>query len=249
MSGPLGGRLDAALAAFAATGRAPRFWLRDDDATMPTPALDRLLSLSGHHDVPVALAAIPAAAEPALARHLAGRANVRVLVHGWAHANHAPVGQKKQELGAHRPGGIVLDELSEGLSRIVGLFGDQARPVLVPPWNRIDASLLPHLRERGFAGLSVFGPPHPAPIPVVNTTVDIIDWHGTRGCRDHAELAAEIAARLEAGAADPSLPPIGVLTHHLVHDEAAWVFLDRLFDATASAGGCRTWHAIDTLLG
>ena len=247
MSGPLGERLDAVLAALAAAGQPARFWLRDDDATTPTDALDRLLSLSDRHGVPLALASIPAAAEPALARHLAGRPNVRVLVHGWAHRNHAPRGEKKQELGPHRPGPIVLRELAEGLSRIAGLFGDQARPVLVPPWNRIDASLLPRLPELGFAALSVFGPSRPAPLPVVNTTVDIIDWHGTRGCRDHAELAAEIAGQLEARAADPSLPPLGVLTHHLVHDEAAWVFLDRLFAATTS-GGSERWLPIDALL-
>lgn len=247
MSGPLGERLERAIAALAATGQAPRFWLRDDDATTPTEALDRLLSLSERHAVPLALAAIPAQAEPILARHLAGRRNVRVLVHGWAHTNHAPSGQKKQELGAHRPAPIVLGELAEGLSRIVDMFGDQARPVLVPPWNRVDASLLPSLPGLGFAALSVFGPSRPAPLPLVNSTVDIIDWHGTRGCRDHADLAAEIAAQLEARLTDPSLPPVGILTHHLVHDEAAWSFLERLFAATTSDDQ-PTWVSIDTLL-
>ena len=240
--------MDAALAAYAAAGRTPCFWLRDDDATEPTPALDRLLSLCERYDVPLALASIPSAAGPALARHLGGRQHVSVLVHGWAHENHAAVGEKKQELGAHRPSGIVLGELSAGLSRIAELFGDQAQAVLVPPWNRIDAALLPRLPELGFRAISVFGPPRPAPLAVINATVDIIDWHGTRGCRDHAELAAEIAGQLEAGLADASLPPVGVLTHHFVHDDAAWEFLDRLFDATKSVG-CRPWQAIDAQLG
>ncbi len=238
-------RLDPALAASSAAGVRPGFWLRDDDATIPTAALDRLLDLASRHAVPVALASIPAAAEPALARHLADRSDVRVLVHGWAHRNHAPAGEKKQELGGHRPAETVLRELADGLSRIVELFGAQTSPVLVPPWNRIDAGLLPHLPGLGFRGLSVFGPSVPAPIALVNSTVDIIDWHGTRGCRDHDDLAGEVAAQVEARIENPSLPPIGILTHHLVHDEGAWEFIERLF---ASVAGRGHWHGIDELV-
>ncbi len=238
-------RLDAAFAASSAAGVSPAFWLRDDDATAPTDALDRLLGLARTHAVPLALASIPATAEPALARQLADSPDVSVVVHGWTHSNHAPAGEKKQELGAHRPAAVVLRELSDGLSRIHDLFGPRACPVLVPPWNRIDAALLPHLSELGFRGLSVFGPPRPAPLPLVNTTVDIIDWRGTRGCRDHVDLAAEIADQVEARITDPGLPAIGILTHHLVHDEAAWSFLEQLFASTASLA---RWQRVDTLL-
>ena len=73
----------------------------------------------------------------------------------------------------------------------------------MPPWNRIDGALLPSLPEIGFAALSVFGKAKPAAIPVVNTHVDIIDWHGGRGGKDHGglvqELAAELRWRREAG--------------------------------------------------
>ena len=101
----------------------------------------------------------------------------------------------------------------------------------MPPWNRIDGRLLPSLGEIGFAALSVFGKAKPAPIAVVNTHVDIIDWHGGRGGKDHGVLAAGTCRascewRREAG----SREAIGVLTHHLVHDEIAWLFLERLFE-------------------
>ena len=86
-----------------------------------------------------------------------------------------------------------------------------------------------------------------APLPVINTTVDIIDWHGTRGCREYALIIGEIVSQLDAALADPRLPPIGILTHHLVHDEAAWAFLETLFEHTARNGTCR-WETIGGLL-
>ena len=83
------------------------------------------------------------------------------VVHGWSHENHAPDGQKKQELGPHRPLEAVLGELARGFETIAGLFGDRMAPVLVPPWNRIDIALIPHLAAVGFRALSTFGQSKP----------------------------------------------------------------------------------------
>ena len=226
-------------------GRQPSFWLRDDDAIEPTAPLERLVKLTGRFGVPVGLAVIPAHVKEALARRVAYAPHVTALVHGWSHQNHAPPDAKKQELGLHRPAEIVVGELAQALRRINDLFGTQASPVLVPPWNRIDAALVPALAGLGYRGLSVFGKPKPAPIRIVNSTVDIIDWHGTRGCRDPGVLVGEIVGQIDAALADPSHPPVGLLTHHLVHDEAAWDFLERLFDITAR---CSRWRSVDDLL-
>jgi hypothetical protein len=239
--------LAAALERWRDVGRQPVFWLRDDDAVAPTAPLDRLVGLTARRGVPVALAVIPAHAERDLARRLAMQPHVTAVVHGWSHRNHAPAGEKKQELGPHRPAATVLGELAQGLKRIRVMFARSA-PLLVPPWNRIDAALIPALAGLGYRGLSTFGPPKPAPLRLVNTTVDIMDWHGTRGCRDHAAIVAEIVAGLDAGFADPSRPPVGVLTHHLVHDESAWDFLERLFEITTPDGAGR-WVGVDALLG
>lgn len=233
-------RLERAVAAACAAGRRPRFWLRDDDAVAPTPALDRLLELSRAYHVPVALAVIPAGATPDLADRLSEAPHATPVVHGFAHVNHAPRDAKKQELGPHRPRAAVLDDLRRGLGRLTTLFGPRLRPVLVPPWNRIDPSIVPDLPALGFAALSVFGTSRQGALPEVNATVDIIDWHGTRGCRDTAALVDEIVA--QTGEARP----IGLLTHHLVHDEPAWRFLEGLFAATAAIGA--EWCDIDTLV-
>ncbi|RJG40733.1 polysaccharide deacetylase family protein [Mesorhizobium sp. DCY119] len=227
------------------TGHTAEFWLRDDDAVEPTTALDRLLDLTGDFAVAVTLAVIPAATDGRLADRLSHAAHAAVAVHGWAHQNHAPMDQKKQELGAHRPRGAVLDELAHGLSRIIRLHGERAVPMLVPPWNRIDPGLIDDLGSIGFTALSVYGPPKPAPIRVVNSNVDIMDWHGTRGCRDHALLVQEIVARLQQRY--DSGEPVGLLTHHLVHDEATWVFLEQLFEVTGRSRACR-WLPVSMLI-
>ncbi len=223
-------------------GRKAEFWLRDDDAVDPTTALDRLLGLTGEFAVPVTLAVIPALTDEKLVARLDEAPQATVAIHGWAHRNHAPEGEKKQELGPHRPRETVLGDLARGLSHITGLYGARAVPMLVPPWNRIDAGLVPDLGSIGFSALSVYGPPKPSPLAAVNSNVDIMDWHGTRGCRDHGLLVQAIVAQLQRG------EPVGLLTHHLVHDESAWLFLERLFAVTAQAEAC-AWLPIRTLIG
>jgi len=216
-----------------AAGRVARFWLRDDDAIGPTPDLETLLASTGDNAVPLTLAVIPGLTGEALAARLAGKAGVSVAVHGWLHTNHAGPERKKQELGAERPAEIVLGELGDGFRLLQGLYPARFLPVLVPPWNRIDAALIPALPDLGFAGLSVYGrAKQGGPIPLLNTHVDIIDWHGTRGGRAEEELVAELVVELSDRFAG-SDEPIGVLAHHLVHDAAAWDFLSALFAVTS----------------
>ncbi|RFB84856.1 polysaccharide deacetylase [Rhizobium leguminosarum bv. trifolii] len=230
-----------------AAGRVARLWLRDDDAIEPTPDLERLLASSGDNEVPLTLAVIPGLTGEALAARLAGEAGVTVAVHGWSHSNHAGPERRKQELGSERPAEIVLGELGDGFRLLQRLHPARFLPVLVPPWNRIDATLIPALPDLGFAALSVYGRARQGgPIPLLNTHVDIIDWHGTRGGRSEADLVAELVAELRDRFAG-SDEPIGVLTHHLVHDAAAWDFLSALFAATAQHPAVH-WSAASALL-
>ena len=241
--------LAAAMRRWQDGGRQVRFWLRDDDAVEPTPALERLIRLCGHHGVPFTLAAIPLKATEALGKRLASEEGIAVTVHGWSHRNHAPVGEKKQELGPHRPKETVAGELRDGVVRLGNLFPERFLPVLVPPWNRIDPSLVPDLKALGFEALSVFGnakAQHKALLQVVNTHIDLMDWHGTRGCRDHADLVADIIKALEQRVVGGE-EPIGILAHHLVHDESAWLFLHRLFEFVGTTPGAR-WAALGELL-
>ncbi|NTF90695.1 polysaccharide deacetylase family protein [Agrobacterium rhizogenes] len=217
---------------WAKAGRKAKLWFRDDDAIEPTAALDQLLALSDKYDVPMALAVIPEPTGEPLAERLARQKAVTVTVHGWTHRNYAPDEAKKQELGLHRPLAIVLDELRRGFDKLRELYPRQFAPMLVPPWNRIDKALLPELAPFGYRAVSVYGLAKPRPIALVNTHVDIMDWHGTRGGRPHGELVEVLVGELKKRF-DGNDEPIGILTHHLVHDAFAWDFIDTLFQETA----------------
>lgn len=228
-------------------GRVARFWFRDDDAVNPSEPLDRLLGLSEQFSIPMALAVIPAFTGEALASRLGGEELVTVTVHGWSHENHASVSEKKQELGTHRPTADVLAELGDGFVKLKTLYGPQLAPVLVPPWNRIASGLLPDLSGLGYRALSVYGAARQAPLAQINTHVDIMDWHGTGGCKPHAEIVADMVRELKRRF-EGSDEPIGLLTHHLVHDEAAWDVIATAADILAASKAAH-WHAIGDFLG
>lgn len=234
------------LARWSDAGRQADFWLRDDDAVEPTQALDRLLELRGEYDIPLALAVIPAATDGRLVARLRSAPGVSVVQHGWAHTNHAPQSEKKQEFGAHRSHDVMLEELNKGRERLARLHGDGFVPVLVPPWNRINPALVAGLPASGFSALSTFGQPKPSSLPVINSNVDIIDWHGTRGTRDQETLVGEVVAQLGRMFAT-GRGAVGILTHHLVHDEAASVFLENLFENTTRNDACN-WRGIAELV-
>lgn len=224
-----------------AAGRVATFWWRDDDATAPSSALDRLLSLQQKHLAPLMIAVIPARAEPDLARRLTGIAGLSIVQHGWAHANHAPVGASKAELGADRPAALVLGELARGQIVLDRLFGAWLR-LLVPPHNRIARPLAEALPAAGYIGLSTYNPRRRAiaGLMQVNTHVDIMNWV-TRAFGGEAPALALALAHLRArraGTADPE-EPTGLLTHHLAHDEGAWAFTDRFLAAVAGHPAAR----------
>lgn len=219
-----------------------QFWLRDDDAIEPSEPLDCLLALTETYSVPVTLAVIPALTGKALAQYLGHFHQVAVAVHGWSHVNHAPQGEKKQELGTHRPIGDILSELERGYSLLAAVHEPRFVPLLVPPWNRISPVIVERLHELGYRGLSIFGDSTAASITMINTHVDLIDWKGTRGGRDHDTLATELIEQIQS-----TTNPVGILTHHLVHDDGVWGFLDQLFSITNEQPGCK-WVAIEQLL-
>jgi hypothetical protein len=220
----------------AADGRTVKLWLRDDDAVLPSQPLETLLSMTGSNGVPVTLAVIPHETGESLAARLESTPNAFVAVHGWSHVNHALAGEKKQELDGHRAAEIVLGELKAGFEKLQALHKGRFIPMLVPPWNRIAAGLLPELGKQGFSSLSVFGPEKQgSPIPLINSHVDIMDWHGSRGGRPAPVLFAELAIEIKR---ENPAPMIGVLTHHLVHDAAACAFLEALFALTKDHPGC-----------
>lgn len=245
--------LDAELERWAENGRVATLWWRDDDAETPTPALTRLFQISRTHVVPLGLAVVASAARSALLDGDEPDSGAVVLQHGFAHANHAPAGEKKSEFGPHRPLELMKAEIAAGAARLAATFGERFVPLFVPPWNRIAPELVPLLPSLGLTGLSTFAP-RPAKdaapgLRQLNTHVDLIDWRGSRGCKDSARLAEEIAAHLSArrrARCDPD-EPSGILSHHRVHDEGCWNFLQQLFARTVGRDNVRWLSPVQAL--
>ncbi len=225
-------------------GRVATLWWRDDDAVAPSARLDRLMLIAG--TVPVALAVIPALAGQDLAawfcRPPRPGANIAVLQHGWHHLNRS-AGGKKTEFPAGRPRGLVSSDLAAGHARLAALFGNGALPVLVPPWNRFDASLLSLLRGCGLFAISRIKPRQalqPAlGIIEVNVHVDLVAWESSRGFIGEERALGSLLEHLRARRLGVvcSNEPTGILTHHLVQDEATDAFLDRLVAVTGAHAG------------
>jgi hypothetical protein len=238
-------RLSAELDRWQADGRTATFWWRDDDAVAPAPALDRLLALQRRCGVPLALASIPARAEPGLAAKLEHYPAIAVLQHGYAHENHASEGDRAIELGGTRRREDVVAEMELGWGKLRRLFPERLLPVMVPPWNRISADLFPDLRALGFRALSCFAPRSRreavAGVLQSNCHVDLVDWRAGRRFRGEERTLDQVCAHLQArrrGAADPE-EATGILSHHLVHDDGCWRFLETLLEACSRHPGAR----------
>ncbi len=216
-------------------GEEATFWWRDDDAVRPHPLLDRLLDLLEHWGVPVSLAVIPGNLEEVWADTLDRYRGIAVLQHGICHQNHAEAHQKKQELVAHRSY-PWQEELVVGRRTIEHVFGSRSLPVLVPPWNRIDDTLLPALGSLGYRGLSGFGP-RTAPsvgehLWIINTHVDLVQWKQGRTFVGEQAVIEQLVSHLSAkrqGMADRA-EPTGILSHHQVMDESCLAFLPRMLE-------------------
>ena len=242
--------LDRELAEWTLAGMTLPLWWRDDDAVATGEALDRLTRMAEAHGISVHLAVIPKAATPGLAAHVFGSGHLIPVVHGWAHQNHAPVGDKKAEFGDHRLVSEMEQEVEDGLDKLEHLFGQRLARMFVPPWNRISPQMVAGLPGLGITSLSTFTPrpaPQAAPgLSQINTHLDPINWKDGRGLVDPERLIAGLVRQLEDrryGRADNG-EPYGILTHHLVHTDAVWGFTDALL-SRLMAGPIRVWTAID----
>jgi hypothetical protein len=145
--------------------------------------------------------------------------------------------------------------LAGGRARLLALAGERLLPVLVPPWNRFPDALVTALPGLGFCGYSTFSPravPYPAKdVRQVNTHVDLIAWKRGRGFVGEARALAEAVEHLTArrtGVVDAT-EPTGWLTHHAVHGDDLWAFLERLFERTGAHAGIRWRSPTEVFIG
>nr|MCH9673522.1 polysaccharide deacetylase family protein [Gammaproteobacteria bacterium] len=225
------------------TGMTAFFWWRDDDAIAYTKPLRRLLACAHEHRVAVGLAVIPAYVSEEMCSHLDGTPFVDVLQHGYAHKNWASVGAKKAEFPEDRDDALALADIRRGWQALEQNLRRPIVPIFVPPWNRFAAKHANALLRTGLRGISQFGPvandQTGAALPTINTHLDIIDWRADRGFAGEERMLTLLLDALTSrrargpGAASGWFPgnhhePIGLLTHHLVHDDSCWLFIESL---------------------
>lgn len=207
------------------------FWWRDDDAISNSDALQRLFSVASNRGASVALAVIPKFADDSLAQTIANAGVSCAWQHGWSHTAH----DGNWEFGANRHIEELMADAEFGYKRMDEVFGRAGwQPVFVPPWNQISQSFKEMLPELGYTGLSAAFLPSPVPsLPEVNVDIDVIDWSrfpdvsfvGLDECL--RQLLDALRSRRECGLLSR---PIGIMTHHLVHDQGIWDGLDQFFD-------------------
>ena len=147
--------------------------------------------------------------------------------------------EKKVELGGLHKIAPMCAELARGQAQLAERFGPAFQPVLVPPWNRASEQLLPHLVELGFVAISTFGrrsqqagigrmrPPQLPFRPDELATSD--------GFSGESQSLSELIGHLRwrRSAMGDQGEVTGILTHHLVHDEPCWAFMEDLFEESA----------------
>ena len=239
-------RLAAELRRWRRAGRRATLWWRDDDARGASRELLRLLALSDARQTPLTLAVIPDAGLPLLEPELAARPWVTVIQHGVDHQNRRQ-GSAAGEFPPDWTGEAIAEGIALGWSRLQALPG--ARRVFTPPWNDVHPALPGVLRAAGYLGLSAWGEVAAGATALrTDAHIDLMRWK--KGVRFRgrermlAALAVALADRRRTGRWDA---PIGLLTHHLDHDEAAWAFLAEFLAWTAGRQDL-AWRSLPDLL-
>lgn len=232
------------------------FWWRDDDAEKNTPALSKLLALSEAFQIPLALATIPLGADESLAnainvvnqRHT--QPLITILQHGYSHKNYANKDQKKQELGNHRSSETIISELTLGKVKLSALFSDSFVNIQVPPWNRIDDSIIEKIAmNKQFDAISRHGVvDSPRVMKEINIHIDILNFKDKTCFLGTDKVISQILKHLQFRRKNNYRPEAtGLMSHHLVHDNATWDFLQQFFALTQTFGNI-VWIDSKTLL-
>lgn len=224
-------RLDGAAWKVAAGGLPPLFF-RADDIGVGGQAFDALCRLFRHHQVPLALAVVPAWLSEARQERLFGAAPMEESLwgwhqHGWRHINWERTGRKKSEFGEDRSADRQHSDILKGCEKMASLFGPHFTPVFTPPWNRFSAATLKVLRALQFAGISVADPLSGGARPPSHfqTFLVELDLH-TRKAKDPAADFTRLADEFRNLSRFDR--PVGIMIHHQRMTPFAFEFLERL---------------------
>ncbi|MBX7145827.1 MAG: hypothetical protein K1X44_00800 [Alphaproteobacteria bacterium] len=226
-------------------------WWRDDDAVQFTPELQLLLNLAKTNHCPITLAVIPYANQLKLDDMIHNEYELSIVQHGYRHHNHETYPTKKSEFGLNRSLSDSIDDLHEGQLLMKKVFGPYALPVLVPPWNRIDDRIIDYLPSLGFKGLSTFGTDKiglKKGILQWNCHIDPINWHQGKSFYGESQVIDMILHEIQKRRFNSSSHnPLGLLTHHLIHDKNCWNFIQNLLDFSQNYS-CIQWISLKSFI-
>jgi hypothetical protein len=169
---------------------------------------------------------VPDGVDLALAGQLRSHPQVSVMQHGVDHRSQSTSGPPSQ-FSAAEPVSQVAVRLEQGWRQLAAF--QERLPVYVPPWNDLTANVQAALPLTSLQFVSAWREPSEPGRQDVH--LDLLRWQPRPRfigeTRFLSRLRRALAERRKAGRWDD---PIGLLTHHLDHDEAAWRFLRRLLD-------------------
>jgi hypothetical protein len=240
---------------WAARGLKARFWVRDDDACEASAPLARLHEFAARYDITIGLAIIPARIHPSLLKFMSEEGQrFHPMCHGWQHVSHSPEGSKWSEFGEGRPPEAAIKDAQLALDAFRSHFAGYDA-VFVPPFCQISNAVIEALPAIGYAGLSA-GPgwlerklshlPSSAiRLPAIrmprrprsgirrlDVHIDPIDWQ-KRTAHSAATICNAVMKSLHPRymGVVSSDTPIGLVTHHLDHDDSVWAACNDVMDA------------------
>jgi len=235
--------LQRELESWEGAGLCAGLWWRDDDAVTVTPQLNSLLAAADQAGVSIGIAVVPEKADATLAERLRATP-AAIWQHGWRHHNY---GGWSGEFGGSRDLNAMVADAKAGQAAMDAVFGSQGwQRVFVPPYHALAMSFKAEISRLGYLGLSAGSPltQWVDGVLEVNAEIDIMNWH-TRtflGADIVAEMLVEQLVDRRTGAR-PMDEPIGILSHHRVHDKEAFDFLGELFVFLTLSGGVRVLRA------
>jgi len=237
-------RLAAELQRWRRAGHSPLLWWRDDDAFEPSMQLRRLVEYANRAGVPLSLSVIPALLNPELCAWVNRYPFVSVLQHGTDHSD-AGGGDGPTQFDPADPPHSVAKRLANGWSALSGF--NRRLPIYVPPWHALTPNVTAAATMVGRGLVSAWGAP--AERDRVDVHVDLMRWRGSpRFAGNRRVLGALRRALRERRLEGRWHDPIGLLTHHMVHDDAAWRFLASLLSFEPLKNSAR-WQSADVLFG
>ncbi|HVY88581.1 MAG TPA: DUF2334 domain-containing protein [Hyphomonadaceae bacterium] len=209
-------RLNHELAIWRRAWKSPVLWWRDDDAREPTWQLKRLLHVRG--ELPLTLAVIPDGNMPELAARLEGVEGITIAQHGVDHENRLPAGGARSEFPEWTRQEEINVAVAAGQAKMVSAGLDPR--LFVPPWNEPTDMQLTAVAAVGYDTYSTgaFGSPRNG-LKHVGAQIDVLRWKGQPHFKGRRRIFDAIRAQLEKRRETGDFEePIGILTHHLVHD-------------------------------